>query len=80
MKRSTDKFDYMLLDRMRTDCEYFMTYGGRNVKFLWAKDVDEQIEKMWELWHKCRPQWLTNKQLKDIEKRMKGLNHGTDTF
>lgn len=34
MKRSTDKFDYMLLDRMRTDCEYFMTYGGRNVKFL----------------------------------------------
>lgn len=42
MKRSTDKFDYMLLDRMRTDCEYFMTYGGRNVKFLWAKDVDEQ--------------------------------------
>ena len=31
-----EKFRYMLLDRMRTDCEYYLGNGGRNARDLWA--------------------------------------------
>ena len=30
-----DKFLYMMLDRLRCDCEYFLGFGGRNERRLW---------------------------------------------
>lgn len=38
------KYRYMLLDRMRTDCAYYLGNGNRQVKHLWAGNVEEQIE------------------------------------
>lgn len=32
------KFRYMLLSRMQSDCEYYLNYGNRNPKRLWAGD------------------------------------------
>ena len=37
---------YCLLDRMRIDCEYFLGFGARHEKYLWAESVKEQIESM----------------------------------
>ena len=34
-------FRYQLLDRMRCDCEYFLNYGNRCNKFLWAGEPKE---------------------------------------
>ena len=41
-----ERFRYMLLDRMRTDCEYYLGNGGRNARDLWAGDEQLQIEYM----------------------------------
>ena len=30
------RFRYMLLARMQSDCEYYLDYGGRDPKRLWA--------------------------------------------
>lgn len=53
--------DYMLLDRLRADCEYFLGAGGRSEKHLWAGNVHTQIKKMRELYDALpeKPEWLT---------------------
>ena len=53
--------DYRLLSRLKADCEYFLGYGGRAEKHLWAGSVREQIAKMRELYDALpeKPEWLT---------------------
>ena len=53
--------DYVLLDRLRADCEYFLGAGGRSEKHLWAGNVHAQIKKMRELYDALpeKPEWLT---------------------
>lgn len=41
-----ERFRYMMLDRMRLDCEYFLGNGDRYSKCLWTGNVTEQIEAM----------------------------------
>lgn len=50
-----EKYRYMLLDRMRTDCAYYLGNGNRQVKYLWAGNVEEQIEDMKMLWDSFKP-------------------------
>ena len=53
--------DYVLLDRLRADCDYFLGAGGRREKHLWAGNVHAQIKKMQELYDALpeKPEWLT---------------------
>ena len=53
--------DYVLLDRLRADCDYFLGAGGRSEKHLWAGNVYAQIKKMRELYGALpeKPEWLT---------------------
>ena len=53
--------DYVLLDRLRADCDYFLAAGGRSEKHLWAGNVHAQIKKMRELHDALpeKPEWLT---------------------
>ena len=53
--------DYVLLDRLRADCDYFLGAGGRSEKHLWAGNVHAQIRKMRELYDALpeKPEWLT---------------------
>mgnify|MGYP004701939413 FL=1 len=62
-----DKFSYQLLARLQQDCEYYLGFGARNKKHLWAQDESEQIQKMKELYAGLpeKPEWIT---LADIEK------------
>ena len=39
------KYRYMLLDRMRQDCEYYLN-GHKCVNHLWGKTEEEQIDYM----------------------------------
>ena len=63
---------YSLLSRLKTDCDYFLGYGNRCEKYLWAKDVKSQIAKMKEIWNnlKEKPEWLTMEQILEYEKKM----------
>lgn len=67
------KFDYQLLDRCRSDCEYYLNDGNRKEDILWGKSIEEYIRKMKDLY--CllpeKPEWLTFAQIEEYERRMK---------
>lgn len=69
------KFRYMMLDRMRQDCDYYLGYGNRNTSQLWAGDEKAQIENMKALWNSFpeedKPEWLTWDELLEYEKEMR---------
>ena len=66
------KFNYMLLGRLKSDCEYYLGYGGRNAKSLWAHDEQAQIDKMRELYGllQIKPEWLTMDKIDEYAARM----------
>lgn len=67
-------FDYMMLSRLQTDCDYFLGYGGRYEGHLWAGNVPDQIAEMKKLWKKFpegeKPEWLTWEEILQYERRM----------
>ena len=67
-----ERFNYQLLDRLRSDCVYYLGYGNRNEKHLWAGNEQEQINKMKELYNSFsddkKPEWLTYEQILQFEK------------
>lgn len=69
-----DKYKYALLDRMRQDCKYYLGYGNRNTKCLWAEDEAEHIENMKALWNSFpedgKPEWLSMEDIESFEKEM----------
>lgn len=71
------EYNYMLLDRLKQDCEYFLGNGNGNADTLWAKDIDEQIAKMKELYNSFadneKPEWITMDDINNYEKEMKEL-------
>jgi len=68
------RFNYMLLSRLQSDCNYYLGNGNRNAKQLWAGNEVEQIEKMKELWNSfeadAKPEWLTMEQIEDYASKM----------
>ncbi|MFC5402466.1 LPD11 domain-containing protein [Cohnella soli] len=73
-EESPYRFNYMLLDRLQSDCKYYLGYGNRSESCLWAGSVKEQIEKMMELHNSFpegqKPEWLTYEGILDYEKQM----------
>lgn len=75
---TNSEYKYMLLDRLKQDCEYFLGNGNGSVKHLWAGDIDEQIAKMKELYNSFtdeqKPEWITMEDIDNYEKEMKEYN------
>lgn len=71
------EFNYMLLDRLRNDCEYFLGYGNGYEPHLWTGNIDSQIAKMKELYNSFaddkKPEWITMDDINNYEKKMKEL-------
>lgn len=65
-------FEYQLLSRCKQDCDYFLGYGGRCEKHLWAGNVHDHIKKMRELYSvlKEKPEWLSEKDINRYERLM----------
>lgn len=66
------KFEYMMLGRLKMDCEYFLGNGNRSEKCLWAGDVHDQIVEMKRLYDvlSIKPIWLTLSDIERYEKLM----------
>ena len=64
--------EYQLLDRLRSDCEYFLGVGNRAEKHLWTGSVRAQIAKMRELYDTLpeKPEWLTKETIDNYAERM----------
>lgn len=69
-EQSANKFDYQLLSRLQADCEYYIKHP--HDKHLWAGGVQEQIDKMRELYDKvpAKPEWLSSEDIDRYEQRM----------
>lgn len=75
---SDESFNYRLLGRLQSDCDYFLGAGGGSERQLWAGNVKDQITKMKELWNGFpddkKPEWLTMEQIEQYEKDMLAMN------
>ena len=71
--RHEPKFRYMMLDRLRQDCEYSLNRCDGSENVLWAKDKKEQIKNMVALWKTFEPEdipeWLTWDDIMNYAKR-----------
>lgn len=67
-----DKSNYMMLSRLKSDCDYYLGNGNRNPRNLWAGDEAKQIAKMREFYDKVpeEPEWLTKEDIDDYEDKM----------
>ena len=69
-----DSYKYMLLDRLRTDCGYYLDGGNRNCKYLWGGSVAAHLDAMRTLYNSFpkddRPEWLTAKQIDEYAAQM----------
>ena len=68
---------YALLDRLRSDCNYFLlllAMGTKDESVLWAKSVSAQIAVMKVLWESLpedgKPEWLTWEIILHFEREM----------
>ncbi len=73
-KKSEDKrFQYMMLDRLRCDCDYYLGYGNRNEDIL-CGTPQEHIECMKKRWLEFadneKPERLTWEQILEYERQM----------
>ncbi|WP_449010237.1 LPD11 domain-containing protein [Paenibacillus taichungensis] len=73
-EESPHEFSYMMLNRLQSDCEYFLGYGRRNKSRLSGESVESHIARMKELHNSFpedqKPEWLTYDGILDYEKRM----------
>lgn len=72
-----DKFNYMLLARLKQDCGYFLGNGNGYEPHLWAGNIEDQIAKMKEIYNKLpeKPEWLSLEDINNYEKEMLALKN-----
>lgn len=66
-------YEYMLLDRLRSDCEYFLGTGETaENNHLCAGNPEAQIKKMQELYDMLpeKPEWLTQEDINQYAQQM----------
>ena len=61
------RFDYMMLGRLQSDCEYFL---GTRIR---RRNANEIITQMKEIWHSFteeeKPEWITLEKIESYEKQ-----------
>lgn len=63
--------NYMLLDRLRQDCDYYINESS-NPNYLWAGNEVEQIANMKKLYRSLviKPEYLSMKDIKRYKRLM----------
>jgi len=69
-----ETFRYQILSRLKMDCEYYLNYGNRAKRNLWATNERDHIDTMLALYESFpetgKPEWLTIEQIKEYENKM----------
>lgn len=72
--KPNNEYNYRLLGRLQADCEYYLNYGNRMPKHLWAINEKEHIEKMKQLYNSFaedqQPEWINMEDILRYEKEM----------
>ena len=72
-EENPQEFEYRMLARLKSDCDYYLGNGNRNAEHsLWAKNEDGQIAKMREIYNqlKEKPEWLSEEDINNYAKEM----------
>ena len=60
-QRSSYEFEYRMLSKLQSDCEYYLGYGNRSPSILCNHSVQNHIARMKELWNGFpqiqKPEW-----------------------
>ena len=68
-----ERFRYMLLSRMRCDCDYYLHFSD-HPKRLWTHNEYKQIEYMKAIWESFpangKPEWLSMQRIEYYERKM----------
>ena len=77
VSKADSPFNVMLFGRLQQDCEYYLGFGGRQKKHLWAGDEAEQIQTMKDLYagFTVKPDWL---DMAGIERYEMQMVHGLE--
>lgn len=72
--RHPREFDYMMLSRMQSDCDYFLGNGNGYEGHLYGGSVEAICDEMEHLWKSFtdeeKPEWLTLEQITEYRKQM----------
>lgn len=76
LKSPDEKFRYGMLSRLKHDCNYYLGFGHRDPRYLWADNEKDHIAFMRALYDtfsdKDKPEWLTKSDIDAYEKKMVG--------
>lgn len=77
LQEQRQALEYQMLARLRSDCEYSLNTGENK---LWARNAQEQIDKMRELYNglEVKPEWITLKDIDEYEKRFNEVDSEID--
>ncbi len=68
------RFNYMMLAKMQSDCDYYLVWGNRNNSRLWDGSVLSHISEMKRIYDSfpCdqKPEWLSLDGILEYEKKM----------
>lgn len=68
------RYRYMLLDRMRQDCEYYIRNNFTSGNTLCEGNERDQIDVMKAIWNSFpkedKPEWLTWEDILEFERKM----------
>lgn len=71
------KYSYMMLDRLRIDCDYFLGNGNGFEEHLYYKNVDKHIEEMKNIYNSFleeeKPKWINLEDIENYRIRMTDL-------
>lgn len=72
--RNSREFDYRMLSRLQSDCEYFLGNGNGYEGHLPSKDVNKHCDEMEKIWNSFsddkKPEWLKMEQIKEYREKM----------
>lgn len=70
-----EKFRYMMLDRLRCDCEYFLGYGQGRLSIV-GGNIFYHIRTMKALWISLpeKPQWLSYFEILQYQDKMMAMS------
>lgn len=75
-------FEYSMLGRLKSDCDYFLGNGYGYEPHLWAGTVEKQIAEMKRRWLEFdedeKPEWLTMEDIEKYERRMLSARNERD--
>lgn len=64
----------MFLDRLKSDCDYFLGNGNGYLGHLYYKDVDKHIDEMRKIYNSFseeeRPEWISLDDIDNYQEKM----------